>query len=161
SANLRAGRPAGKTTPSTPGLPGRPPAGHAWLYRRGEWSHAPDPLAPHLDGDGDGDLGALMTAAGFYHMADDGDEFAPVWLAHYAAEADAERHLVLAYACDRSVHVLVEDAPSLLMLLAELLPVVEAAGRLQAAQWREDERRRARKRGPTVYNARERCMEYA
>jgi hypothetical protein len=146
-----------------------PPPGLCWLYRRGEWLHAADPLASLRDAAGDeadddeadDDLHVLMSRAGFTHMCDHGEESSAVWLAHYVARDGVERHIIMAYFCDRAARVLVEDAPSLLQLLASLLPVVEAVARLEEARWREGERRRARKRGPVVYNPRRKCMEFA
>jgi hypothetical protein len=67
-------------------------------------------------------------------------------------------HLVVVNTASRVHTILVPDVPSLLQLLGELLPVVEASHRLEVVEEEHRERLKVRRKGG-VYNAAKRYME--
>jgi hypothetical protein len=120
-------------------------------YTRGVWGEAADPITE------EGDFLEAAAEAGFWFLNQHGVEHSALWLQVFEHQEDGA-YLVVVNAADRCHSVLAPDLPSLLGLLGELLPVVEASMRLEAAAEEHERKMKVRRRGGT-YNAARRCME--
>jgi hypothetical protein len=135
---------------------GKPADRGIWAYdlaRR--WHRVPDPLPPPRPTE---DFDEWLRRAGYWRLHDHGHEGVALRLAVYEADGDDGAYLVAINTASRSTCVMVPDLPSLLQLLGELLPVVEASMRLEAAE-EEHERKMKLRRPGGVYNAAKRCTE--
>jgi hypothetical protein len=126
-----------------------------WAYdltRR--WHRVPDPLPPPRPTE---DFEVWLRRGGFDLSHQHGVEDACWWLEVYEC-ADGEPFLVVVNRASRSETVFVATLPDLMALLGELLPVVVASLRLEAAAEEYERKMQIRRKGGT-YNAAKRCME--
>jgi hypothetical protein len=120
-------------------------------YTRGEWGEADDPITE------EGDFLEAAAEAGYWLLNTHGIEHSSLWLEVFEHHENGT-YLVVVNTAGQCHSVLVPDVPSLLQLLGELLPVIEASLRLEAAAEEYDRKMKVRRKGGT-YNAAKRCME--
>jgi hypothetical protein len=143
--------------PITPGIPPPfPSRGMILSYHRGVWGETPEPCGP----DPGGEFTDEMREAGYTLLHVHGLVDASFWLEVFD-HLEGGTHIVVMNTSNRFHPILCPDVPSLMGLLAELLPVVEASQRLDEVQERETEKVRRKLRGPNVYDHRRRQMRYA
>jgi hypothetical protein len=138
--------PPGAAPPISPCPPGK-----ALSYTHGRWRSAPSPLT------GAGDFLEDVSEAGYSLLHLHGIEHSALWLEVFE-HRENDNFLVVINTASKFYTVLVPDVPSLFQLLGELLPVVEASLRLEAAAEEHERKMKVRRRGG-VYNAAKRCME--
>jgi hypothetical protein len=137
--------------------PAPPPAPAAvWSYDHlTGWARIPDPLPPC---DGTADLTDWLASHGYGQMFDCTNVATGLDLAYFAS-AD-ERFIVILGNVLYSYRVHVANLPSLIALLREVLPAVRGVADLEQKEAEFERRRKARRRGPTVYDPRRRQMRY-
>jgi hypothetical protein len=76
--------------------------------------------------------------------------------------SDAAEHWIVLLG-DASTHrrVHVDGLPNFIALLNEVLPAVRGVAELEERDWRAEQERLRKRRGPTVYDDERRCMRYA
>jgi hypothetical protein len=127
------------------------PPGNALSYVQGRWRSAPSPLT------GAGDFLEDVAEAGYSLLHLHGIEHSALWLEVLEHRED-DNFLVVINTASKFYTVLVPDVPSLLQLLGELLPVVEASLRLEAAAEEHERKQKVRRKGG-AYTAARRQME--
>jgi hypothetical protein len=126
-----------------------------WSFdRTAGWARIDDPLPAADDHDDDG----WLMQHGYFEQLDYRAGTSALSLAVYSHEDD--RYIVLLgdAAWHRRVHV--DGLPNFVAVLNEVLPAVRGIAELEDREQRDEEERQRRRRGPTVYNPRKRCMEY-
>jgi hypothetical protein len=127
-----------------------------WSYdRTAGWLRIDDPLQP---GDGGG-FDDWLLDHGYVKQLDYRGGVSALSLELYAD--DEERFIVVPGNCCFHWRVHVEGFPNLIAVLSEVLPAVRGVAELEAVEERDERERQRKRRGPTVYNPRRKCMEFA
>lgn len=116
-----------------------------WSFGPTGWQRIPQPWTWPTDPDADFDLHACLNAAGYDMEARYGSDTASLHLELWSWQ-ESDEHLLILTTFGRWHAIHVSDLPSVLHLLAEWLPLVESAARLDRAGLREERRVRRRRK---------------